>query len=616
MSLQAVPSSSVTNIAEVNDSQDKFLRAIDRLHEKRFPVTVAFFDLVGSTGYRVDSGLEAGLSKAARHNFIVSHAIQSNGGHVVKWMGDGVLGCFYDTENAVTPSHSGRALRAAVAAIETLKKHNEEARKGSAPYNVWRNDVVTRVGISSGPAHFIANAPSLVTKSQSALAGAKEETAPLFPWDLDPMGSCVDLAARLESLAGDFVILADRDTFWGYERETITGKVDRPVVGICDIPETQVPWRRLIIAGIRTTVYVPFAAPFFITPEKLISSRQFYSTEAIAPLDLIQLANEELSLKQRDHGELKVVYVSKPIQRNIRGFDQPVDVIAISDEPQEEPAKHAVHIPRSNQRINECLESGEKLFRSGKPQDIDGAIEQFRRAVERRGGDAEGERSEPRHFRANFRLAQLYLRKGNSEKAMEYLSCAKASDDRRAIAWKLAGIIHLGNFLRGTVVGENEVEPLTRAVAAFARARQLAYEALDGQIEQCCTALLVLCHYLRRKRGDAEAAIELLRELENWAPLTSTVHLLQPILQAFAEIASDNHDRFKIATDHLNSARVLLDSLSENSPIQRMVHDQNLLGTRDMELIIANANYELSVCDIMQRDRSTLGGSIGSSSIA
>ena len=68
-----------------------------------------FLDLVGSTSYRQRYGAVKGLAKAHRHNLIASESIVRNGGEVVKWIGDSVMGVFHDEVNGV--SHPYRALQ-------------------------------------------------------------------------------------------------------------------------------------------------------------------------------------------------------------------------------------------------------------------------------------------------------------------------------------------------------------------------------------------------------------------------------------------------------------------------------------------------------------------------
>jgi len=100
-------------------------------------VTIVFTDLVGSTEGRVRLGEDAAETLRRLHDRLVATAFESNGGQVVKHLGDGVMAVFTGAAEAVA---------AAVAAQRSLDRHNRSARDGE------RLDV--RVGLSAGDVTF------------------------------------------------------------------------------------------------------------------------------------------------------------------------------------------------------------------------------------------------------------------------------------------------------------------------------------------------------------------------------------------------------------------------------------------------------------------------------
>src|SRR5215467_1317813 len=79
----------------------------------RTPVTILFSDIVGSTSYFEKNGDVAGMAMVERHNNLLSPEIRSNGGRVVKTMGDAILAMFHDPVDAIKASASmQRALAA------------------------------------------------------------------------------------------------------------------------------------------------------------------------------------------------------------------------------------------------------------------------------------------------------------------------------------------------------------------------------------------------------------------------------------------------------------------------------------------------------------------------
>jgi class 3 adenylate cyclase len=139
----------------------------------RNQTVIMFVDLVGSTLYKQQRGFFAGLAKTRYHNTTITDVVQSYGGTVVKFIGDGVL-CRWDILKSTGNAY--RALNAAIRIHETFQDHNVDLR--------GIEKVETRIGLAIGVvANFYGN---------------------------DPQGSVVDLAARIQSLAKPNQILAHK----------------------------------------------------------------------------------------------------------------------------------------------------------------------------------------------------------------------------------------------------------------------------------------------------------------------------------------------------------------------------------------------------------------------
>ena len=138
--------------SEVEAKQAELVKELQLLRGLKKPGTVIFFDLVGSTGYRRRYGSELGLMKAFLHNRTVTEAIERAGGRMVKWMGDGVLGCF--SSERCGENHAFQALRAALGALQAIKALNQSdllqtlfsAEKGEA-YKESDHEVHTKIAL-------------------------------------------------------------------------------------------------------------------------------------------------------------------------------------------------------------------------------------------------------------------------------------------------------------------------------------------------------------------------------------------------------------------------------------------------------------------------------------
>jgi class 3 adenylate cyclase len=100
---------------------------------RRTTATVVFTDLVGSTELRGRLGDAAAEELRRRHDEVLAEAVETNGGRVVKGLGDGVMAAFHGASDAVA---------AAIAMQQAVDRLN---RSGKTP-----EPLALRVGLSAG----------------------------------------------------------------------------------------------------------------------------------------------------------------------------------------------------------------------------------------------------------------------------------------------------------------------------------------------------------------------------------------------------------------------------------------------------------------------------------
>jgi predicted ATPase/class 3 adenylate cyclase len=146
---------------------------------ERRHLTVLFCDLVGSTEIAAQLDPEEWREVVARYHRVAAEAITRFGGHVAKFLGDGVLAYFgwplaHDND-------AERAARAGLAIVESLLKLNQDARHPK---------LAARVGIDSG---------GVVVATTSDK-------------DTDIFGETPNVAARLQAAATPGTVLATAAT--------------------------------------------------------------------------------------------------------------------------------------------------------------------------------------------------------------------------------------------------------------------------------------------------------------------------------------------------------------------------------------------------------------------
>src|SRR5215469_13509817 len=144
---------------------------------ERRRLTVLFCDLVGSTAIAAQLDPEEWRDTVAEYHRAAAEAITRFGGHVAKYLGDGVMAFFGYPE--AHDNDAERAARAGLAILDAVAKLNEQP---------GRQALATRVGIHSG----------------AVVVGAGAGK------DADVFGDAPNIAARVqEAAAADTVVITD-----------------------------------------------------------------------------------------------------------------------------------------------------------------------------------------------------------------------------------------------------------------------------------------------------------------------------------------------------------------------------------------------------------------------
>lgn len=136
--------------------------------------TYLFADLVGSTNYKEKRSYENGKRKIKEHCSIVINELRKYDGEVFKLVGDGVIGKFKEEEH--DKNLFDRTLKAAFSILLSIDKYNEE--KDLKDEIKHEEMMETRIGIGFGKVN------------SYNYKGFK-----------DDIGECIDISARLSSIA-------------------------------------------------------------------------------------------------------------------------------------------------------------------------------------------------------------------------------------------------------------------------------------------------------------------------------------------------------------------------------------------------------------------------------
>ncbi len=138
---------------------------------------ILFADLVGSTAFKFNRPDVQGIERDYRHNSIVHGVVEDQfGGVTVKYLGDGVM-AYFEGEDCCR-----RAIQAGLGIVGELDKYNHGRN--------WEHQIVTKIGVHFGPVWML--------KSFGRF---------------DPMGSTVDIASRLCSIAPRMHLVVTEATF-------------------------------------------------------------------------------------------------------------------------------------------------------------------------------------------------------------------------------------------------------------------------------------------------------------------------------------------------------------------------------------------------------------------
>ncbi len=146
---------------------------------ERRHLTVLFCDLVGSTAIAAQLDPEEWRETVAGYQRAAAEAITRFGGHVAKYLGDGVMAFFGYPE--AHDDDAERAARAGLAIIDAIAKLNEQP---------GRSKLAARVGIDSG----------------AVVVGAGAGK------DADVFGDAPNIAARVQEAAAPGTVLVTEDT--------------------------------------------------------------------------------------------------------------------------------------------------------------------------------------------------------------------------------------------------------------------------------------------------------------------------------------------------------------------------------------------------------------------
>ena len=589
MAANGVPRNAMTDLDRFIRAEDRFFEDVERLDSAtqqldgdKTPATVLFLDLEGSTGYRQKYRAPRGLAKAHRHNLMVSQSITRNGGDVVKWMGDGVMGVFYGKADGVP--HPYRALRAALEAIRNLREYNKRYEHK----NEWEEEVHTKAGLSAGEVHFITvNPPDAATSTNADEDDSGQQQRP-FTY-CDPIGETVDLASRLQQAATSDVIVIDKDTFFG----------DGRAAGMESISLTSYQedlYGELILTGERTTTYKPSVTAF--SPED--SALEFFAVEPMGEKADLGTFQERAQEQARRKGK-QIVFVSAPVKCNVAGFAEPVEALAVfletvaepsealvaSLKAREAPVRELPYRSPSSAEIKVLLDKAEAAHRLGK---IDESVKLYQEVFQK----------DCRDFRANARLAQHYRSLGQVKDAKTHWNLAKESDPTRAVVWALAGI----TYFEGHLLDQGNRKELDRAIVDFGRARQLAEEAFDSLLEQYCCAMLALTLLVRNDKTDIGRVKAIMEQIEPWPLLSQATRVVKGVIEVFFSIATGTPRQLEESEKKLDSIRAYLEQWDEDGPEGAGGAEDNnsvLLSKGRLSVLLELAAFRLKAARFLPR---------------
>src|SRR5215472_16481223 len=132
---------------------------------ERRHLTVLFCDLVGSTGIAAQLDPEEWRDTVAGYHRTAAEAITRFGGHVAKYLGDGVIAFFGYPE--AHDDDAERATRAGLAIIDDIAKLNEQPGRTKLSARVGIHSGAVVVGVGAGKdADVFGDAPNIAARIQ------------------------------------------------------------------------------------------------------------------------------------------------------------------------------------------------------------------------------------------------------------------------------------------------------------------------------------------------------------------------------------------------------------------------------------------------------------------
>jgi len=291
----------------------------------------------------------------------------------------------------------------------------------------------------------------------------------------------------------------------------------------------------------------------------------------ISGYELLQLLGND-----RRH-DTEFVFASQPIPCNINGWERAVAVVGVAFDPKREPVKQVAYRYASPREVREKLEDAERVYRAGKEDD---AIAKFREVL----------KEDDRNFHANFRLAQLFCQRNNVEEAKKYWAAAKFANPDHPRVWTMAGVYYLQRSLDLLDQGEDGKQELSSAIINFTKARKLAEDVFDTQLEQYCICLSAISRLIRRADEDIAGAHELVGELAGWEGQTRLTRILYAIALVLHYAVSNDETKLGKADDRIKDAQAELEMLGKN--------DSESIQSDDLEQLLAFAQQRLTAAKI------------------
>jgi class 3 adenylate cyclase len=134
---------------------------------ERRHLTVLFCDLVGSTEIAARLDPEEWRETVAAYQRTAAEAVTHYGGHVAKYLGDGVMAFFGYPE--AHDNDAERAARASLAMLDAIAKLGEQAGRSKLVARVGIDSGAVVVGVGAGKeADVFGEAPNIAARVQAA----------------------------------------------------------------------------------------------------------------------------------------------------------------------------------------------------------------------------------------------------------------------------------------------------------------------------------------------------------------------------------------------------------------------------------------------------------------